>query len=372
MPNSFFEQRSDESRVKAQIVDKYYRAWAKIIAPRASSGKLAYVDLFSGPGRYKDGSASVPLLVLENAISDPILKERLVTIFNDGDENNTRTLVEEINKIPNITTLTHAPIVMNHVVGQDIVDQLTRGSMIPTLSFIDPWGYKGLSLRLINVFLKDWGCDCVFFFNYNRINMGLNNDIVKDHMAALFGDERATTLRAEMAILPPAKRELLIVERISEALKEMGGTYTLPFCFKNEQGSRTSHYLIFVSKHILGYNIMKGIMGRESSKVEQNVPSFSYCAADVTMPVLFELARPLDDLEGLLLTDFAGQTVTMKAIFNSHHVGRPYLEKNYKEALISLEGKGQIVAVPSAKVRRAKTFADDVSVTFSSGVCTNE
>jgi hypothetical protein len=144
----------------------------------------------------------------------------------------------------------------------------------------------------------------------------------------------------------------------------MGGTYTLPFCFKNEQGSRTSHYLIFVSKHILGYNIMKGIMGRESSKTEQNVPSFSYCAADKTMPVLFELARPLDDLEGLLLTDFANKTLSMRSVFDNHHVGRPYLDKNYKEALGSLEKKGHIQADPPAAKRRKNTFSDKVIVTF--------
>ncbi len=153
--------------------------------------------------------------------------------------------------------------------------------------------------------------------------MGLNNKIVEQHMEALFGKERADTLRGELDDVEPPKRELLIVERICEALQEMGGTYTLPFCFKNEYGTRTSHYLIFVSKHILGYNIMKGIMGGESSKTEQNVPSFSYCAADKTMPVLFDLARPLDELEGLLLKDFTGRTLSMRQVFDSHHVGKP-------------------------------------------------
>ena len=60
--------------------------------------------------------------------------------------------------------------------------------------FVDPWGYKGLSLRLINSVLKDWACECIFFFNYNRINMGLGNDAVKEHMDALFGEERAAEL----------------------------------------------------------------------------------------------------------------------------------------------------------------------------------
>jgi hypothetical protein len=150
-------------------------------------------------------------------------------------------------------------------------------------------------------------------------------------------------------------------------LKEMGGTYVLPFCFKNAQGTRTSHYLIFVSKHILGYNIMKGIMGQESSQTAQGVPSFSYCAADRTMPVLFEFARPLDHLEQMLCEEFAGKTLTMRAIFNRHHVGRPFLDKNYKKALISLETKGKIRADPPNTKRLRATFADSVKVTFPRG-----
>jgi three-Cys-motif partner protein len=288
-----------------------------------------------------------------------------VTIFNDYDGDNSRTLEQEIAKIPGIDSLKFKPVVNNEIVGQNIIDSLTKSSLVPTLSFIDPWGYKRLSLKLINTFLQDWGCDCIFFFNYNRINMGLNNSIVKEHMDALFEEERADDLRVQMNSLSAPNRELLVVEAISEALKGMGGKYVLPFCFKNEYGTRTSHYLIFVSKHILGYNIMKSIMGGESSKTEQNVPSFSYCSADKSMPLLFELGRPLDDLEGMLLTEFAGRTLSMKQIFDSHHVGRPYLERNYKDALGKLEVKGKIVADPPAHQRRKNTFGENVKVKFA-------
>jgi three-Cys-motif partner protein len=372
MTENFFEQRTEESRVKAEIVDKYYRAWAKIIAPRARGGRIAYVDLFAGPGRYKDGAASVPLLVLENAINDPNLRDKLVTIFNDRDQNNTQTLQEEISKLPGIDKLKYHPQIMNEVIGQEIIDALTKGSIVPTLSFVDPWGYKGLSLKLINTFLRDWGCDCIFFFNYNRINMGLNNDAVKQHMDSLFGEERAAQLRKEMEAQPPEKRELLIVEQISEALKEMGGIYVLPFCFRNEKGTRTSHYLIFVSKNVLGYRIMKDVMGGASSKHEQGVPSFSYCAADQNMPLLFELSRPLDDLAGMLLNDFAGQTLTMKQVYEHHNIGKPFIAKNYKDVLLDMEQTGKIVAVPSADKRRKgasgkPTFGDNTRVTFPKG-----
>jgi three-Cys-motif partner protein len=63
----FFKESKDQSRVKAEIVAKYFWAWAKVVIPatkRQGAGKVAYIDLFAGPGRYKDGAKSTPLLVL--------------------------------------------------------------------------------------------------------------------------------------------------------------------------------------------------------------------------------------------------------------------------------------------------------------------
>lgn len=363
MSRDFFELRTQESKVKAEIVAKYFYAWARIVGPHAD--RIVYIDLFSGPGRYKDGAVSVPLMILQSAISEDFLRDRLVTIFNDKDENNSQTLSEEVSKLPGIERLRYKPQINNSEVGSEIIQSLEGVKLAPTLFFVDPWGYKGLSLRLINSVLKNWGCDCIFFFNYNRINMGLNNVIVHDHMSALFGEERADQLRRRLERLEAGKRELAIVEEVSEALKDMGGHFVLPFCFRNEAGSRTSHYLIFVSKNKRGYEIMKDVMAKASSLVQQGVPSFAYCAADRTMPLLFELSRPLDELEEMLLYYFAGQTLTMQEIYEKHHVGRRFIKKNYKDALLQLEKKNKITANPAE--RRKGTFAGHVRVSFAGG-----
>lgn len=371
MSASFFEEQREQSEIKAAIVANYFWAWAKIIMPRARSERLAYIDLFAGPGRYTDGSKSTPVLILEKAIADPVMKKMLVTLFNDKDEAHAKSLQEAIAALPGIDTLAHKPVVNNEEVGEEVVKMLEETSLVPTLCFVDPWGYKGLSLRLINSVLKDWACECVFFFNYNRINMGLTNPYVVEHMNALFGEERANALRPKLAGMSSRDRELTIVEELAEALKDMGGKYVLPFAFANDKGTRTTHHLIFVSKHPLGYTIMKGIMAGESSSAPQGVASFRYSPADARFPILFDLARPLDDLAGMLLSDFAGQTLRMQDIFNQHHIGRPFIEKNYKAALRQLEAAGKVVADPPAGMRPKRkgevTFADDVRVTFPTG-----
>lgn len=370
--NSFFEEQKEQSLVKSTIVAKYFDVWSNVIISTQKrypqySQKIAYIDLFAGPGRYKDGTQSTPLRILSNAIEKPDLRERLVAIFNDKDEKNSKVLEKTIAEIPGIETLKYKPQVYNREVGEEIVKMFGSMNLIPTLFFVDPWGYKGLSLRLVNSVLKDWGCDAIFFFNYNRINMGIDNEAVKEHMKSLFGEEQAIALRNKLRGKDSHQRELLIIEELCQALKVYGSRYVLPFRYKNNRGKRTSHHLIFVSKHFRGYEIMKDIMARESTSDTQGVTSFEYNPADF-LPrqlLLFRLSRPLDDLKEDLLGTFRGQSLTMQEIYEKHNVDTPYIKKNYKDVLRELYDEGSIEAItPKEKLPRKGTFGDEIIVTF--------
>ena len=91
------------------------------------------------------------------------MRDRLVTLFNDASAENSGSLEKEIAALPGIETLKYKPQIMSEMVGTKIVEQLAQIKLVPTLFFVDPWGYKGLSLGLINSVLKNWGCDCVSF-----------------------------------------------------------------------------------------------------------------------------------------------------------------------------------------------------------------
>jgi len=365
----FFEERSDQSEVKARIVTKYFFAWAQVIMPTAAryGGKIAYIDLYAGPGRYKDGATSTPLLVLQTAIDDSRMAQMLVTYFNDSRNENTATLQEEIDRLPGIEKLSYKPIVTCGEVDDEAARYFNDAKLIPSFSFIDPFGYKGLSLNIIKGVIKDWGCDCVFFFNYNRINAGIGNDFVAEHMDDLFGKERADELRARLPSLTPQLREAAILEELANEIRRLGGTYVLPFTFKNASGRRTSHKLIFVSKHFRGYSIMKGIMAGESSSHDEGVPSFIYSPADASMPLLFSLTQPFSKLKESLLAMFAGQELNLRQIYESHSVDTPYVERNYREVLRELETEGAISARSTKGKRRAGTFPDHVLISFPAG-----
>jgi len=366
MAEAFFDESREQSQIKKKIVSDYFFAWAKIITRVQRSDRIAYIDLFAGPGRYNDGTISTPLLVLQKAIQDSVIAQRLVTLFNDLDSDATQSLETAIKSLPGIDKLKYAPRVINQEIGTEIVKRFKEMRLVPTLFFVDPWGYKGLSLQLVNAVVKDWACECVFFFNYNRINMGLANEAVRQHMDALFGDQ-ADDLRRQLESLDPVTRELTIVERLSAALNPDGKRFVLPFRFRRDN-ERTSHHLIFVTKHFLGYDIMKKIMAKESSKTEQGVASFEYNAADIRFLTLFEFSRPLDELGSLLVHEYAGKTISFEELYQSHSIGRRYVDSNYKAVLKQMEEEGKIRASkPGGAKRRNGTFANDVLITFAKG-----
>jgi three-Cys-motif partner protein len=398
---NFYDEATESSKVKIAIVEKYFKAWAKIILGsqeknEVSDKKLAYIDLFAGPGSYKDGTISTPLLILKDAIADERLQKRLVTKFNDINKEYIDELEQAASKIPDIDKLEYPPIFSNREIGEKIVEEFKTTRFMPTLSFIDPWGYKGLSLDLILVTVRDWGCDCILFFNYNRIATAINNGLVKEHIDSLFGQEGAKKLQEELNLDDNSgEKELKLIEYFCNVVKESGRKeeikYVLPFRFKSERAERTSHYLIFISKSIIGYKIMKEIMYKSSSeqdqgigsfefaKPHQGIDSFEYIVATSQQPFLFGFKRDIQKLSEDFLTCFADKTLKVEQIikeaYGKYYVDTPYIQKSYREVLKLLESKQKVQTDPPANKRRKinkgknkgeVTFGDTVKVTFPS------
>jgi three-Cys-motif partner protein len=335
-------------------------------SPKETRGgeRIAFIDLFAGPGRYGDGSPSTPLLVLTKAIANEDLRERLVTVFNDKNGNHVNSLQEEISSLEGIEKLRHEPRITNHEIGEEIVQEFETRKFVPTLLYVDPWGYKGLTLKLVHSVLKDWGCDCILFFNYNRINMGLNNPLVKEHMDALFGEDEADELRRKLEPLGPKDREMIIVEKITRALRAIKGKYPLPFGFRNDTGRKTRHHLIFVSKHFKGFEIMKNIMAKHTSESSRGAALFEYNPASEQYPLLFSLNMTLEDLGRDLLKRFSSQTLSMQEIYERHSVDTLFFKADYKKVLRSLWEKELIRASKFNSKRKNVVFPDGVRVTF--------
>ncbi|MBL6766691.1 MAG: three-Cys-motif partner protein TcmP [Candidatus Micropelagos sp.] len=293
--------------------------------------------------------------------------KNLRTFFNDRDEQAIGFLESAIKQIPGIGTLKFEPKISCEEIGENYLE-MKDTNIIPSFSFLDPWGYKGLSLGLIEAFIKDWGCDCFFFFNYNRISMGLGNDKVTHHIDALFGEVRAKEVRRKLTEgrFTSEQRANIILENVIGALEDKAGNqkrYVLPFCFKNDSGSRISHYLIFVSKHFKGYDTMKTIMHRAST-ANTDEAYFSYCPADEVSPLLFGLFKPLESLKNRLTRTYSGQSYYLNKLYEKDSYKTPFIKKNYKDACLELE-KEELVEIQRPKPTSPKnSVADNSQIRF--------
>jgi three-Cys-motif partner protein len=368
--DNFFDAQSGASRVKAAIISKHFDAWSRIMLPTAQkyNQKLVYMDLYCGPGRYDDGSKSTPLLVLDKAIANTDLAKRVVIIFNDEKPDHIAKLQAELQNYPGITNLVIPPAILNQTIGPDTAQYFRPTAL--TFTFIDPFGYSSLTRDLIEGVTKNWGCECVFFFNYSRINAAISAKIFRQSTAAIFGDKRAGELEAKILSIPTGKvyeREEAIVDALTEALEELndGGSYVRRFRFK--KNNRTSHMLVFVTKDAKGYRVMNEIMAKEGFRDARGIPFFTHYEDNV--PATTDLFyREYNELKQMLLRDYAGQTRTMIEIYEEHSLRKNYIPINYKDVLNELEAEKKITCAPPAKDRRMlkgkRTFADQTKVTF--------
>lgn len=371
MSREFFDSAEPQSLIKSALVLRYFWAWKTIMLPRLKrpQDRLAYLDLFSGPGRFEDGEPSTPLGVLQEAINDPQLCKRLVTIFNDADPAHVVNLQTEIDNLDGIRKLEIPPRVTNFRIGTDAIEEIESVSKSPTLFFIDPFGYKGLSIEMIGKAIRPWGCDCIFFFNYNRISPGISNPMVASLMDQLFGKIRADELRSEIQGTSSAERKRLILAALIDGLREVGGKYVLPFEFKKNSGERTSYYIVFVSKSSVAYHIMKNVMASLSTD-EGAVKNFEF--VPIKSPQLkfsFAETRPytIAALKQLLLEVCSGSTMKVADIYEEYTFDTPYTLKNVQTALLELEieRRVEVDKPPERHIREGLvTLGKDRLVTF--------
>lgn len=367
----FFKRQSSSSKIKAEIVSKYFFGWANVMLTQAS--KIAYVDFYSGPGVYDDGSKSTPILILDGIAGKTKFQQAVVMLLNDISKAATNRLTQCVDSHAASKLMKLKPTVDTSEIQSETAEQFKKVNLVPTLSFIDPFGFKGLSLELIQAMIKDWGSECIFFFNYQSVNRHLSNQHVKDHMDKLFGTARAAALRQEIqkiSVDQPGRRQQLIVDNLLQAIvAETDGKYCVKFEFQSPYKSRTSHYIVFVTKNPLGAKIMKGVMAPYGSSIE-GISSFSFDpkGQDVQMN-LWDKPKGLDEISQELCTKFAGQNLKVSEIVLQYCAGdNLFVESNCKKALIQLEEQGSVLAEPPLpkrrKIKGLPTMGDNVIVRF--------
>jgi hypothetical protein len=144
----------------------------------------------------------------------------------------------------------------------------------------------------------------------------------------------------------------------------------LPYAFESPQSDRTSHYVVFVSKHQLGHRIMKDMMYNLSSD-EGEVRRFWYAPTRKgQLSFLLDIDNPysLPALKNLLMQSCAGKSLSVLTIYDTYTIDTPYTFRNVQDAILELEKEGRVTVDPPAAKRQKRqgrpTLAKDKVVTF--------
>ena len=355
-----FNEQTDRSAVKTRIVTKYFGTWAGIIS---RNEKMFYIDLFSGQGKFDDGKESTPIEVVKIISGNPDFKRKIQCYFNEGDETRCKKLKEYLSQFDDIKSFRYQPIIENNIIDATTVKKFSNWKA-PSFVFLDPCGYKGLSLELISNFAKAWGTDIIIFFNYNAINRSVSYESFEPVMKDLFGEEHYQNIQNRLK--GEEEREYVILDEMIKALNGVGLKYVLPFSFKFSNMNRTSHYILFATKNILGSSKMKEIMHKEGGCNDYGEGRFEYIPISNCMRRQKSLLDYFNDsheeFKKRLQVKYSGRTLTIKELINDDTAYSRYIGKGYKDVLCEFYESGIITCDP--KPQRKGTMADHIKITF--------
>lgn len=222
--------------------------------------------------------------------------------------------------------------------------------MSPTLTFIDPFGYKGVSAELCRMAVKNWGSDLFMLFNINRIRSGIRNSVVAHLMKELF-EEKLDAILTKYDKLNKDEREAFIINQFMSHFTETGYK-AIKFKVEFPGKKATSHYLLFVSKVEIAYFKMKEIMAKYSDYQLDGVPWMAVNNSQkqdfFTEYSILNLKSEVSDLS----KDFSG--LTIETIYQKHSINKPYIKDNYRTVYTELLDEGRIELLDKKGNRKTK------------------
>lgn len=339
---------------KHEILRRYLGAWFPIMGGSRHIGKrIVYIDGFAGPGVYSTGQPGSPLVALSCLVDHPHFSrwgnKEFVCVFIEADDERFASLEREIGRFwgsrggcpPNVK------VVPRHAQFEDeaesILASLGSNKLAPTFAFIDPFGFKGVSLETIAKLISFKHCEVFFNFMFNRVNQFLTADVVGGHMQALFG----TDLCFAAADLTGAEREEFLLSLYEKQLRTAANlTYVHRFRMIGIQNKPVCS-LIYGTRSLEGVKKMKDAMWAVD-------PGAGIRFSDLTagMATLFEADPDLSPLRAGIIAKFNETTVTVDEI-EKYVVGdTPYKASHFKTQILRPLEESEHIEVISSRKRR--------------------
>lgn len=348
----FYKKQTASSRIKANIVAKYFPQYCRILLKK-SQPEIRYLDLFAGPGMYEDGNFSTPLLIANSCAKDPVLAKKVRLIFNDNKYS--KQLEANFNKQFPHGTFQYEPLFGDKTVGEceKITNYLKRDVVtpnpFPTLLFFDPWGYKGIDTIALAKFLENWGNEIFLFVNIKRIHAAIENDKFDALMLSLFPTKFQELQKNRRYTATVPERLSLIMDNIANEFKIAikGKLYHTAFKFQEEDIRTTSHFIIHFTKHPKGYELVKQVyydFDNIGASLDKD-GNYSFDAKKMGNPGSLTLDFGDQNIAALsdnIETKYKGQTITARALFEGHHPITKYCGTHYAKTLRHMVERGVV------------------------------
>ncbi|MCL2629243.1 MAG: three-Cys-motif partner protein TcmP [Alphaproteobacteria bacterium] len=279
--NNFFVEQSRNSEIKTQIVLTMFSLWLK---NNKTKKDLSYIDLFSGPGLYDDGTLSTPVCILQEICATKAMAQKFNVVLNDHKAGIIAKLRRAIANIRNAKFLkTLATSVANTGEKPQVLNSEH------CFMFLDPWGWKGMHRNYINTALQNKNCEMALMFSFNQFNRFMNFDKIKGIFDDLFDAKTLKEIRDFCANNPKANKENFVLNKFIKMITSTcDNCHCLPFKFKMENSLKTSHYVIFIIRDKKRFKVAQAKL-EQFANYADDVLCYSPKHADKNM--LLELSK---------------------------------------------------------------------------------
>jgi three-Cys-motif partner protein len=283
----FFDNPDQESLAKTGFVSYYLSLYLEIISRVRDSiqnkwglgscsgsnakPRIDYIDLFSGPGKYKDGRPSVPLNIVKSVLCNPNPIENVHFYFNDA--TNAKKLEKNMlstfgwNRLPDSIEI-HSQDSRNI----NISELLNKNDIV--LSYIDSFSDLLTDVGTIAQLITPNFSDCVLFINmtfFNRFCGSRKGSKPEKNFIRFFGSEE------HLREMQDRKRRCQSVEQFAEVIikdfvkrlqnKVGKRIYALPIFFlRDGKNSHVAQFILILSKSPKGAKTAKESFDPTSSK----------------------------------------------------------------------------------------------------------
>ena len=251
MKKDLFQEKEAQTVSKHNIFENYLEPWAKIISNQPWVKDAYYVDAFAGKGKYETGEAGSPVIAANILIKYQKPTCKLHCICIERDAKRYEILESSLKQFERkLDVEKHSS---EFLICIDKV--LKKIGKSPAFFFIDPEGFSGMDFDKIEAILNLPYKEVLINFQYNAIQRWLKAPKVERTNTKLFGTSDYKKLRKESDLIKLYKAQI-----------RKTGAFVWYFRNRFPRKNRTFYYLVYATKNITGFKIMKDVMFSEQSR----------------------------------------------------------------------------------------------------------